>query len=32
MLQLNGMASDVSWRGPARQYAALYRELVDAPV
>jgi len=27
-LQRNGMAADVSWRGPARQYAALYRELV----
>jgi starch synthase len=26
-LQQNGMATDVSWRGPARQYAALYREL-----
>lgn len=26
-LQDNGMAADVSWRGPARQYAALYREL-----
>jgi starch synthase len=29
-LQANGMASDVSWRGPARSYAALYRELVGA--
>ena len=29
-LQKNGMAADVSWRGPARQYAALYRGLVDA--
>ena len=28
-LQLNGMATDVSWRGPARQYAALYRDLVE---
>jgi starch synthase len=28
-LQRNGMASDVSWRGPARQYAALYRGLVE---
>ncbi len=27
-LQLNGMATDVSWRGPARAYADLYRELV----
>jgi starch synthase len=30
-LQLNGMASDVSWRGPARQYADLYRRLAGAP-
>lgn len=29
-LQTNGMAADVSWRGPARQYAALYRGLVEA--
>jgi starch synthase len=29
-LQENGMAADVSWRGPARQYAALYRRLVEA--
>jgi starch synthase len=29
-LQKNGMAADVSWRGPARQYAALYRGLVEA--
>jgi starch synthase len=29
-LQANGMASDVSWRGPARSYAALYRDLVGA--
>jgi starch synthase len=29
-LQENGMATDVSWRGPARQYAALYRKLVAA--
>jgi len=28
-LQENGMAAEVSWRGPARQYAALYRELVE---
>jgi starch synthase len=27
-LQENGMAADVSWRGPAKQYAALFRELV----
>ena len=27
-LQHNGMAFDWSWAGPARQYAALYRELV----
>jgi starch synthase len=26
-LKLNGMRSDVSWRGPAQRYAALYREL-----
>jgi starch synthase len=26
-LQRNGMAGDVSWRGPARAYAALYRDL-----
>jgi starch synthase len=26
-LQMNGMSADVSWRGPARQYAALYRGL-----
>lgn len=29
-LQMNGMAADVSWRGPARQYAALYRDLVES--
>ncbi|MDB5395698.1 MAG: glycogen synthase GlgA [Rhodospirillales bacterium] len=29
-LQSNGMASDVSWRDPARRYAALFRELVPA--
>jgi starch synthase len=28
-LQENGMATEVSWRSPARQYAALYRDLVD---
>jgi starch synthase len=27
-LQVNGMATDVSWRPSARQYAALFRELV----
>ena len=27
-LQRNGMATDVSWTGPAREYAALYRELL----
>ncbi|WKW49353.1 glycogen synthase GlgA [Rhodomicrobium lacus] len=27
-LQLNGLATDVSWRAPARRYAQLYRELV----
>ena len=26
-MQLNGMATDVSWRGPARQYARLFRAL-----
>ncbi len=26
-MQTNGMATDVSWRDPARHYAALYREL-----
>jgi len=26
-LQQSGMAADVSWRGPARQYAELYRQL-----
>ena len=26
-LQSNGMATDVSWAGPARRYAALYRDL-----
>jgi starch synthase len=29
-LQMNGMATDVSWRGPARDYASLFRELVEA--
>jgi starch synthase len=27
MMQRNGMATDVSWRLPARRYAALYREI-----
>jgi starch synthase len=27
-LRLNGMRSDVSWRGPAKRYAALYRDVV----
>ena len=26
-LRLNGMRTDVSWRGPARRYAALYRSI-----
>jgi starch synthase len=26
-LRLNGMRADVSWRGPAKRYAALYREI-----
>lgn len=29
-MQANGMASDVSWRGPAQQYARLYRGLMAA--
>ena len=28
-LRLNGMRADVSWRGPAKRYAALYRELAS---
>jgi starch synthase len=28
-LQRNAMATDVSWRGPAAHYAALYQSLVD---
>jgi starch synthase len=28
-LQVNGMKTDVSWRHPARRYAALYREAVS---
>jgi starch synthase len=27
-LRLNGMRSDVSWRGPAKHYAALYRDII----
>jgi starch synthase len=27
-LRLNGMRSDVSWRGPAKRYAALYRDVI----
>jgi starch synthase len=27
-LRLNGMRADVSWRGPAKRYAALYRDVV----
>jgi starch synthase len=30
-LQKNGMAADVSWRGPARRYAGLYRQLAGKP-
>ncbi|MBV8105352.1 MAG: glycogen synthase GlgA [Hyphomicrobiales bacterium] len=29
-VRLNGMRADVSWRGPARRYAALYRSLAGA--
>jgi starch synthase len=29
-LRLNGMRADVSWRGPAKRYAALYQEIVTA--
>jgi starch synthase len=29
-LQINGMKTDVSWRGPAHHYAAIYRELIAA--
>lgn len=29
-LQQSGMAVDVSWRGPAKQYAELYRQVVSA--
>jgi starch synthase len=30
-LRLNGMRSDVSWRGPAKRYATLFRDLVSSP-
>ena len=30
LMRLNGMRADVSWRGPAKRYAALYQEI--APV
>ena len=26
-MRLNGMRADVSWRGPAKRYAAIYRAL-----
>jgi len=29
-IRLNGMRADVSWRGPARRYAAIYRALAKA--
>lgn len=29
-LQRNGMSTDVSWAAPAREYAALYRELIPS--
>jgi starch synthase len=29
-LRLNGMRADVSWRGPAKRYSALYRDLVGS--
>jgi starch synthase len=28
-MQLNGMASDLSWRQPARRYAELYADLIE---
>ena len=31
-LQRHGMAADVGWRRPAKQYAALFRELASLPV
>ena len=30
-LRLNGMRADVSWRGPAKRYAALYRDSLTRP-
>jgi starch synthase len=30
-IRLNGMRQDVSWRGPAKRYADLYRSLVRTP-
>ena len=30
-LRLNGMRADVSWRGPAKRYAALYRDVTPEP-
>ena len=29
-MQTNGLNADVSWRGPAQQYAALYRSILQA--
>lgn len=29
-LQINGLKTDVSWRGPARRYAELYRDAIAA--
>jgi starch synthase len=29
--RLNGMRADVSWRGPAKRYASLYREIAAVP-
>jgi starch synthase len=31
-MQANGMAADVSWKRPAKQYAALYREIIETRV
>jgi starch synthase len=31
-LRLNGMGADVSWKGPAKRYGALYREIVATNV
>jgi starch synthase len=30
-IRLNGMRADVSWRGPAKRYAAIYRSLAKVP-